>query len=64
MRIDKTYSELWNLVNTHDDETLKETAKMAINALQKIQEENQWLYGKLNQINEIIERGRIESSKF
>ena len=39
MRIDKTYSELWNLVNAHEDTTVQETAKMAINTLQKLQKE-------------------------
>ena len=47
LRIDKTYSELWNLVNNHDDGTVRETAKMAINTLQKLQEENRNLNQKL-----------------
>lgn len=43
VRIDKTYSELWNLVNDNEDETVRNTARMAINALQKLQEENRRL---------------------
>ncbi|MGX2959363.1 hypothetical protein JNUCC23_08845 [Peribacillus sp. JNUCC 23] len=38
MKIDKTYSELWDLVNNHEDETVRETAQIAINTLQKQQE--------------------------
>ncbi|OLS34422.1 hypothetical protein BTR22_18500 [Alkalihalophilus pseudofirmus] len=40
MRIDKTYSKLWNLVNEYEDESVRETAQMALNTLQKLQEEN------------------------
>lgn len=40
MRIDKTYSELWNLVHKHEDNAVRETAQMAINALQKLEEQN------------------------
>lgn len=39
MRLDKTNSELWDLVNNHEDEIVRETAQMAINALQKQQEQ-------------------------
>lgn len=40
MRVDKTLSELWNLA---DDGDVGEVAKMAIKAIQGLQEENQLL---------------------
>lgn len=43
MRVDKTYSELWNLVHEHEDHVVRETAQMAIKALQKLEENNRIL---------------------
>jgi hypothetical protein len=45
MRIDKTYSELWS-ISDHDDETVRDVVKMAINTLQKLQKENEEAYDK------------------
>jgi hypothetical protein len=47
LRIDKTYSELQNLINFCKDEEVKKTAKMAINTLQKLVDENNKLNKKL-----------------
>jgi hypothetical protein len=39
MRVDKTLSELWNL-SDHEDETVREVVKMAINTIHKMDEEH------------------------
>lgn len=39
-------------------------AKNAIDMNERTEEQNQWLYGKLNIISDVIEKGRIESGKF
>lgn len=38
MRVDKTLSELWS-ISDHEDKDVGEVAKMAITAIQKLQEE-------------------------
>lgn len=64
MKIDKTYSELWDLVNTHEDEIVKETAKMAINTLQKLQKEHEKEYDRLRkQIYELAEEKHVAYMK-
>lgn len=40
MRVDKTLSELWVLVDHHEDKEVREIAKMAINAICKMDEEH------------------------
>jgi uncharacterized protein (UPF0254 family) len=39
MRIDKTYSELWDLVQNHEDKNVIVVATMAITTLQKLEKE-------------------------
>lgn len=45
-------------------EVLEEDVPQFIEELEKVQKENQWLYGKLNSIGDIIEKGRKESEQF
>ena len=50
----------------NDDEVevlAKESVTQAIDLLEKLEEENQWLYGKLNMISDIVERGRTEARR-
>lgn len=50
----------------NDDEIevlARESVTQAIDLLEKLEEENQWLYGKLNMINDIVERGRTEARR-
>lgn len=58
MRIDKTYSELWDLANTHEDIVVYETVKMAINTLQKLQKEIDRLEKALDDIYSIAKYSR------
>lgn len=57
----------------NDDEVevlAREAVTQAIDLLEKLEEENQWLYeenqwlyGKLNMISDIVERGRTEARR-
>ena len=50
----------------NDDEVevlAKESVTQAIDLLEKLEEENQWLYGKLNMISDIVERDRTEARR-
>ena len=50
----------------NDDEVevlARESVTQAIDLLEKLEEENQWLYGKLNMISDIVERGRTEARR-
>lgn len=50
----------------NDDEIevlARESVTQAIDLLEKLEEENQWLYGKLNMISDIVERGRTEARR-
>lgn len=40
-----------------------EAVQQAIEMLERLEKEKQWLYGKLNMISGIIERGRVESKQ-
>jgi hypothetical protein len=51
MRVDKTLSELWNLA---DDGDVGETAKMAIKAIQKLQDESRRLKQERENLYEIL----------
>ena len=51
----------------NDDEVevlARESVTQAIDLLEKLEEENQWLYGKLNMISDIVERGRTEARRY
>lgn len=50
----------------NDDEIevlARESVTQAIDLLEKLEEENQWLYGKLNMISDIVERARTEARR-
>ena len=46
------------LTDTESEEIAYEAISKAIDMLEKLESENQWLYGKLNMISHIIEEGR------
>ncbi|WP_077621524.1 hypothetical protein [Sediminibacillus massiliensis] len=65
--VDKSDDELRDILSELNSPSLRKLTREAIHALedyrdyvQHEKEEKQWLYGKLNQIGNIIERGRKE----
>lgn len=53
MRTDKTYSELWNLTE-HKDQTVREVAKMAINTLDGLHDENLELRTRIRKVKSFV----------
>lgn len=59
------YSEGRNrgLTDEESERIALEAVQQAIEMLERLEKEKQWLYGKLNMISGIIERGRVESKQ-
>ncbi len=59
------YSEGRNrgLTDEESERIALEAVQQAIEMLERLEKEKQWLYGKLNMISGIIKRGRVESKQ-
>ena len=56
--------ELATRIDDRDIVDILQVLQLTEEKIEKLHNENQWLYGKLNTINDVIEKGREETQQF